>query len=78
MNVGVILFNIDFKDKIIEVCCCIDIIGNVFGQCMINGNSYKFISDCINVDKVVMCGVEVIYGWDINKDWLLIFNYIFI
>lgn len=51
MNAGVTLFNTDFKDKITEVRRCTDTTGNASGQCMINGNSYKFISDRTNVDK---------------------------
>ncbi|MFA3761602.1 ligand-gated channel protein [Yersinia sp. 2544 StPb PI] len=77
MNAGVTLFNTDFKDKITEVRRCTDTTGNASGQCMINGTSYKFISDRTNVDKAMTRGVEATFGWEINKAWSLTSNYTF-
>lgn len=75
MNAGVTLFNTDFKDKITEIRRCTDTTGNASGQCMINGDSYKYISDRTNVDKAITRGVEATFAWDINQAWSLTSNY---
>lgn len=77
MNAGVTLFNTDFKDKITEIRRCTDTTGNASGQCMINGDSYKYISDRTNVDKAITRGVEATFAWDINQAWSLTSNYTF-
>ncbi len=74
---GVTLFNTDFKDKITEVRRCTDSTGKASGQCSIDGNNYKYISDRVNVDKANMRGVETTVGWDITSDLTLASSYTF-
>ncbi|MBW7984682.1 ligand-gated channel protein [Enterobacillus tribolii] len=72
ITAGLTLFNTDFKDKITEVRRCSSASDPA---CTLNGETYDFISDRINVDKANMRGVETNVGWDITKDWSLTANY---
>lgn len=71
-NAGVTLFNTDFKNKISEVRRCTS---KSDPACTLNGYSYDFISDRVNVDKANMRGVEGMMDWAINEDWSVSSSY---
>lgn len=73
-NAGVTLFNTDFKNKISEVRRCTS---KSDPACTLNGHSYDFISDRVNVDKANMRGVEGMMDWAINEDWSVSSSYTF-
>lgn len=75
LSAGVTLFNTDFEDKITEMRRCTDSTGNASGQCVVNGEAYRFISDRINVDEARMRGVEATFDWDISETVSLGANY---
>ncbi|MFG3695772.1 ligand-gated channel protein [Stutzerimonas stutzeri] len=75
VSAGVTLFNTDFKDKITELRRCTDTTGNASGQCVVNGEAYRFISDRVNVDEARMRGVEATFDWDITASVSLAANY---
>ncbi|WP_445375011.1 ligand-gated channel protein [Photorhabdus tasmaniensis] len=72
-NIGVTVFNTDFKDKITEIRDCDK--GSAKPCAPVNGVTYDFISKRENVDKVNMHGVEATMNWDIIEDWSLTANY---
>ncbi|EOD54359.1 ligand-gated channel protein [Aeromonas molluscorum] len=72
LNAGLTLFNTDFKDKISEVRRCSS---KNDPSCTLNGYTYDFISDRINVDEANMRGVESTANWAINTDWSLAASY---
>ncbi|WP_167386696.1 ligand-gated channel protein [Aeromonas cavernicola] len=74
LNAGLTLFNTDFKNKISEVRRCSS---KNDPACTLNGHSYDFISDRINVDKANMRGVESMMDWAINDRWSLSSSYTF-
>ena len=74
LNAGVTLFNTDFKSKISEVRRCTS---KSDPACTLNGHSYDFISDRVNVDKANMRGVEGMMDWTINEDWSVSSSYTF-
>ncbi|TNH44064.1 ligand-gated channel protein [Photorhabdus luminescens] len=74
-NVGLTIFNTEFKDKITELRRCTDPSGRSRGKCVIDGTAYKFISDRVNIDKANMRGVEATMNWDIVDNWVLAANY---
>lgn len=73
-NAGVTLFNTDFKNKISEVRRCTS---KSDPACTLNGHSYDFISDRVNVDKANMRGVESMMDWAINDKWSVSGSYTF-
>ncbi|MFQ2125277.1 ligand-gated channel protein [Aeromonas jandaei] len=73
-NAGVTLFNTDFKNKISEVRRCTS---KSDPACTLNGHSYDFISDRVNVDKANMRGVESMMDWVINDKWSVSGSYTF-
>uniref|UniRef100_UPI003B9DEB53 ligand-gated channel protein n=1 Tax=Aeromonas jandaei TaxID=650 RepID=UPI003B9DEB53 len=73
-NAGVTLFNTDFKNKISEVRRCTS---KSDPACTLNGHSYDFISDRVNVDKANMRGVEGMMDWAINDKWSVSGSYTF-
>ncbi|CAJ1782319.1 Colicin I receptor [Aeromonas jandaei] len=73
-NAGVTLFNTDFKNKISEVRRCTS---KSEPACTLNGHSYDFISDRVNVDKANMRGVEGMMDWAINDKWSVSGSYTF-
>lgn len=75
LSAGVTLFNTDFKDKITELRRCSDTTGNASGQCIANGEAYRFISDRVNVDEARMRGVEATFDWAITESVSLGANY---
>ena len=75
VSAGVTLFNTDFEDKITELRRCTDTTGNASGQCVVNGEAYRFISDRVNVDEARMRGVEATFDWDITASVSLAANY---
>ena len=75
VSAGVTLFNTDFEDKITELRRCSDTTGNASGQCVVNGEAYRFISDRVNVDEARMRGVEASFDWDITASVSLAANY---
>ena len=74
LNAGLTLFNTDFKDKIAETRRCTS---KQDPACTLNGHSYDFISDHINVDEANMRGVEGTANWAINQQWSLASSYTF-
>lgn len=74
LNAGLTLFNTDFKDKIAETRRCTS---KQDPACTLNGHSYDFISDRINVDEANMRGVEGTANWAINPQWSLASSYTF-
>ncbi|MGE6165850.1 ligand-gated channel protein [Aeromonas rivipollensis] len=74
LNAGLTLFNTDFKDKIAETRRCTS---KQDPACTLNGHSYDFISDRINVDEANMRGVEGTANWAINQQWSLASSYTF-
>lgn len=72
LSTGLTLFNTDFKDKITEVRRCSSAQDPA---CTINGHSYDFVSDRVNVDKANMRGVEGTLEWAINDAWSLASSY---
>lgn len=74
LNVGLTLFNTDFKDKIAETRRCTS---KQDPACTLNGHTYDFISDRINVDEANMRGVEGTANWAINQQWSLASSYTF-
>ncbi|CNE16573.1 putative outer membrane receptor [Yersinia nurmii] len=83
LNAGITVFNTNFRDKITEIRQCTDVdasgkpSGAASGQCMVNGESFQYINERINVDEATMRGVEATFNWDINKDWTLGSSYTF-
>ncbi|WP_342058595.1 ligand-gated channel protein [Aeromonas sp. OTU364] len=75
LNAGLTLFNTDFKDKIAETRRCTS---KQDPACTLNGHTYDFISDRINVDEANMRGVEGTAKWVINPQWSLASSYTFI
>ncbi len=75
LSAGVTLFNTDFKDKITELRRCTDTTDTASGQCVVNGEAYRYISDRINVDEARMRGVEATFAWDITSSVSLGANY---
>ncbi len=74
LNAGLTLFNTDFKDKLAETRRCTS---KQDPACTLNGHSYDFISDRINVDEANMRGVEGTANWAINPQWSLASSYTF-
>ncbi|MFM5560666.1 ligand-gated channel protein [Aeromonas rivipollensis] len=74
LNAGLTLFNTDFKDKIAETRRCTN---KQDPACTLNGHTYDFISDRINVDEANMRGVEGTANWAINQQWSLASSYTF-
>lgn len=74
LNAGLTLFNTDFKDKIAETRRCTS---KQDPACTLNGHTYDFISDRINVDEANMRGVEGTANWAINQQWSLASSYTF-
>ncbi len=74
-NTGVTLFNTDFKNKISEVRRCTS---KSDPACTLNGHSYDFISDRVNIDKANMRGVEGMMDWTISEDWSVGSSYTFL
>lgn len=74
LNAGLTLFSTDFKDKIAETRRCTS---KQDPACTLNGHSYDFISDRINVDEANMRGVEGTANWAINPQWSLASSYTF-
>ncbi|WP_321146865.1 ligand-gated channel protein [Providencia alcalifaciens] len=80
LNVGITFFNTDFKDKIMEIRTCTDSTGKTpgsvaSGECMYDGEAYKFISTRENVDKANLRGAELTFNWDITADLAFAANY---
>ncbi|MGE6529958.1 ligand-gated channel protein [Pseudomonas sp. NPDC077382] len=75
VSAGLTLFNTDFEDKITELRRCTDTTGNASGQCVVNGEAYRFISDRVNVDEARMRGVEATFDWAITETLSLGANY---
>ncbi|CAB5576510.1 ligand-gated channel protein [Providencia hangzhouensis] len=80
LNVGVTFFNTEFKDKIMEIRKCTDSTGDkpgtvASGECMYDGEAYKFISSRENVDKANLRGAELTFNWDITSDLIFAANY---
>ncbi len=73
-NVGLTVFNTDFKDKITEVTACSR---GSSKPCTVgtDPHRYTFISERINVQKANIRGVEATMNWDIVEDWSLAANY---
>ena len=74
LNASLTLFNTDFEDKIAETRRCTS---KEDPACTLNGHTYDFISDRINVDEANMRGVEGTANWTINPDWSLASSYTF-
>lgn len=74
LNAGLTLFNTDFKDKIAETRRRTS---KQDPACTLNGHTYDFISDRINVDEANMRGVEGTANWAINQQWSLASSYTF-
>ncbi|MGY4027628.1 ligand-gated channel protein [Aeromonas rivuli] len=72
LNASLTLFNTDFNNKISEVRRCSS---KSDPSCTLNGYTYDFISDRINVDEANMRGVESTANWAINTDWSLASSY---
>ncbi|WP_340608724.1 ligand-gated channel protein [Xenorhabdus bharatensis] len=70
LNIGVTVFNTDFKDKITEFRLC-----NDTAACNAIGKDYDFVSQNINVDKANIRGVETTLNWDIVENLSLAANY---
>lgn len=85
LNLGLTVYNTDFKDKITEYRVCDSQVKNDGSKlnpnlpnCTIDdgrGNEYDFVSNRFNVDKANMRGVEVIANWTIVEDLSLAANY---
>ncbi|MBS9433274.1 ligand-gated channel protein [Photorhabdus hainanensis] len=73
-NVGLTVFNTDFKDKITEITACSR---GSSKPCTVgtDPHRYTFISERINVQKANIRGVEATMNWDIVEDWSLAANY---
>ncbi|WP_434524454.1 ligand-gated channel protein [Photorhabdus asymbiotica] len=69
LNIGLTVFNTDFKDKITEYKCAKE------SDCPTVFNSFDFVNLRENVGKVNMRGVEVTMNWDIVENWSLSANY---
>ncbi|MBC8954164.1 ligand-gated channel protein [Xenorhabdus sp. PB62.4] len=67
-NIGVTVFNTDFKDKITEIKDCEK-------DCNLGGENYDFINKRINVDKANIRGVETTMNWDIVESLSLAASY---
>ncbi|SFN80627.1 ligand-gated channel protein [Xenorhabdus japonica] len=75
LNIGLTVFNTDYKDKITELRRCTDPSGGKNKKCTIGDTAYKFISDRVNVDKANLRGIESTINWDIVEDLSLAANY---
>ncbi|MDX7999602.1 ligand-gated channel protein [Xenorhabdus sp. Reich] len=67
-NIGLTVFNTDFKDKITEVKDCET-------DCKLGSKTYDFINKRINVDKANIRGIETTINWDIIDSLSLAANY---
>lgn len=77
LNLGLTVFNTQFKDKISEVRRCSDPDGQPTCHVFPGDEGYKFISDRVNVDKAIMRGIEAVATWDITDQLRLNSNYTF-
>lgn len=75
LNVGLMLFNTDFKDKISEVIVCDGPNGQY--NCPHGGSSFKSIRKQVNVDKANMRGVEAVATWELTENLSWASNYTF-
>ncbi|KMJ44096.1 outer membrane siderophore receptor [Xenorhabdus khoisanae] len=75
LDIGLTLFNTDYKDKITELRRCTDTRGGWDKKCTIGDAAYKFISDRVNVDKANLRGIETTMNWDIVESLSLAANY---
>lgn len=73
LNLGLMFFNTDFKDKISEVIICDGPEGQY--NCTHGGESFKSIREQTNVDKANMRGIEAIATWEITPDLSWASNY---
>lgn len=65
LNIGVTVFNTDFKDKIMEYRLCGDKLAACSNAIIPNGSQYDFISTRDNVDKANLRGIEATFDWQI-------------
>ncbi|MGY6040571.1 ligand-gated channel protein [Aeromonas sp. AE23HZ002T15] len=72
LSASLTLFNTDFEDMLSEIRRCSS---KTDPSCTLNGHTYDFISDRINVEKANMRGVESTANWAINEDWSLASSY---
>ncbi|MBD2810372.1 ligand-gated channel protein [Xenorhabdus sp. Vera] len=68
LNIGVTIFNTNFKDKITEFRDCDK-------NCSLGGTTYDFISKRMNVDKANIRGIETTMNWSIVESLSLAANY---
>ena len=73
LNLGLMFFNTDFKDKISEVIICDGPDGQY--NCFFGGEGFKSVREQTNVDKANMRGIEAVATWDITPDLSLASNY---
>ncbi|OTA19645.1 iron-regulated outer membrane virulence protein, TonB receptor family [Xenorhabdus beddingii] len=79
LNIGVTIFNTDFKDKITETKDCDKGSDkqdkNPDNKCLFDGKYYDFINKRTNVDKANIRGIEGTINWDIVENLSLAANY---
>ncbi|SFU48550.1 ligand-gated channel protein [Xenorhabdus koppenhoeferi] len=75
LNIGLTVFNTDFKNKITEFQTCNSKTGKP-QKCMpLAGKDYVFISKRMNVGKANIRGIETTMNWDIVENLSLAANY---
>lgn len=75
MNIGVTVFNADFKDKIMEYRLCGGKLAACSNVIIHNGSQYDFISTRDNVDKANLRGIEATFDWQIMDNLSMAANY---
>ncbi|MTC59288.1 ligand-gated channel protein [Providencia rustigianii] len=75
LNIGLTIFNTDFKDKITEERICGVGTDKKCSKEEGLGHEYDFISKRFNVDKANLRGAEVTFNWDITSDLIFAANY---
>src|SRR5699024_11664783 len=73
VNLGVMIFNTDYKDKISEAIIC-DGTDEQY-NCFFEGEGFKSIREQTNVNKANMRGIEAVATWDITPDVSWASNY---
>ncbi|OTA16170.1 iron-regulated outer membrane virulence protein, TonB receptor family [Xenorhabdus vietnamensis] len=74
-NIGITVFNTDFKNKITEFTKCDNKATPPTICSPIGGLNYDFINERINVDKANLRGIETTVQWNIVENWSLLANY---
>ncbi|PHM33057.1 ligand-gated channel protein [Xenorhabdus innexi] len=77
LNLGLTVFNTDFKDKITEFNFCSEENESLPSCSSVGRGNYDFVNKRMNVDKANLRGIEATMNWDIVENLSLAANYTF-